>query len=59
MRQDSLGLKEQHPSERASKHQLFMFTIATFYFSNATTSAFDYGLMGSKKRAKATTSLGV
>jgi hypothetical protein len=51
MRQDSLGLKEQCPSERTSKHQLFTFTNATFYFSNATTSAFDYGLMGSKEKS--------
>jgi hypothetical protein len=51
MRQDSLGLKEQCPSDRTSKHQLFMFINATFYFSNATTSAFDYGLMGSRVKS--------
>jgi hypothetical protein len=43
MKQDSLGIKEQTPTERSLKLEL-----ATFYFSNATTSAFDYGLMGSK-----------
>jgi hypothetical protein len=51
MRQDSLGLKEQHPSERTLKLQLFTFTNAMFYFSNAMTSAFDYGLMGSKEKS--------
>jgi hypothetical protein len=48
MRNDSLGIKEPHPSEITSKHQVFMFTNAIFYFSNAMTSFFDYGLMGSK-----------
>jgi hypothetical protein len=51
MEQDKLGLKEQCPSERALKLQLFTFTNATFYFSNATTSAFDYGLMGSNEKS--------
>jgi hypothetical protein len=51
MRQDNLGLKEQHPSERTLKLQIFTFTNATFYFSNATTNAFDYGLMGSKEKS--------
>jgi hypothetical protein len=51
MRQDSLGLKEQCPSERTSKLHHFTFTNATFYFSSATTSAFDYGLMGSKVKS--------
>jgi hypothetical protein len=51
MRKDILGLKEQCPSEKTSKHQLFMFTNATFCFSNAMTSAFNYGLMGSKENS--------
>jgi hypothetical protein len=51
MRQDSLGLKKQSPSGRTLKHQLFTFTNATFYFSNATTSAFNCGLMGSKENS--------
>jgi hypothetical protein len=59
MRQESLGLKEQLPNEINSKLETFTFTNATFYFSNAIISVFDYGLMVSNKRAKATTSLGV
>jgi len=51
MRQESLGLKEQFPSERTLKLETFMFTNATFYFSNATIGAFDYGLMGSKVKS--------
>ena len=48
MRQESLGLKEQYPSESTLKLQLFTFTNAKFCFSNAMTSAFDDGLMGSR-----------
>ena len=59
MWQESLGLKEQLPSERTLKLETFIFTNATFYFSNAMTSAFDYGLMVSKESARDTTSLGV
>jgi hypothetical protein len=51
MRQDILGLKEQLPSERTLKHETFTFTNATFYFSDAMTSAFDYGLMGSREKS--------
>jgi hypothetical protein len=51
MRQESLGLKEQLPSERTLKLETFTFTNATFYFSNAMISAFDYGLMGSKEKS--------
>jgi hypothetical protein len=48
MRQDSPRLKEQRPSERTLKLQLFTFINTMFYFSNAMTNAFDYGLMGSR-----------
>jgi hypothetical protein len=48
MRQESQRLKEQLPNEITSKLETFTFTNATFYFSNAMISAFDYGLMGSK-----------
>jgi hypothetical protein len=47
MRQESLGLKEQLPNEITSKLENCAFTNAMFYFSNATISTFDYGLMGS------------
>jgi hypothetical protein len=59
MKQESLGLNEQCPSERILKLQTLMFTNATFYFCNATISAFNYGLMVSKERARDSTSLGV
>jgi hypothetical protein len=49
MRQESQGLKEQLPSERTLKLETFTFTNAMFCFSNATNSAFNYWLMGSKK----------
>jgi hypothetical protein len=51
MRQESLRLKEQLPSERTLKLKTFTFINAMFYFSNATTSAFYCGLMGSKERS--------
>jgi hypothetical protein len=51
MRQESLRLKEQLPSERTLKLETFTFTNAMFCFSNAMTSAFDYGLMGSKEKS--------
>jgi hypothetical protein len=51
MRQESQGLKEQLPSEKTLKLETFTFTNAMFCFSNATTSAFSYELMGSKERS--------
>jgi hypothetical protein len=50
MRQEILRLKEQLPNERTLKFETFTFTNAVFYFSNAMTSAFSYGLMGSKEK---------
>jgi hypothetical protein len=59
IKQESQGLKEQLPNETTLKLETFTFTNATFYFSNEMSSAFDYGLMVSKKRVKATNSLGI